>query len=132
MQANRSRDTGPENALRRRLHARGVRYRVCTLPLAGVRRTADIVFRPAKVAIFVDGCFWHCCPEHSTSPATNSDFWMPKLERNVQRDRETDALLRDAGWLSMGFWEHEDPDEAAGIVEDVARRRRAVCSPAMN
>lgn len=124
MQANRSRDTSPELALRRLLHASGLRYRVSARPLAGVRRTADLVFRPARVAVFVDGCFWHGCPEHGTRPKTNSDYWAPKLERNVERDRETDELLADAGWMSVRVWEHEDAAEAAARIAGIVSDRR--------
>src|SRR3954452_12887256 len=93
------RDTAPELALRRELHARGLRYRVDRAPVLGVRSRADIVFGPAKVAVYVDGCFWHSCPLHATSPRANADFWAEKLARNRQRDRETDDLLRERGWL---------------------------------
>ncbi len=86
----------------------GFRYRVSVRPLKPFRRTADLVFRPAKVAVFVDGCFWHSCPLHGTVPATNSEYWVPKLARNTERDRGTDQALADAGWLSIRFWEHED------------------------
>ncbi|MCX6414951.1 MAG: very short patch repair endonuclease [Actinobacteria bacterium] len=124
MQANRSRDTAPELALRRLLHAQGFRYRVSARPLKAVRRTADMVFRSAQVAVFVDGCFWHRCPVHSTDPKTNADYWTPKLRRNVERDRETDQLLADAGWVSVRVWEHEDPQEAAGLVASIVTARR--------
>lgn len=124
MQANRSRDTQPELSLRRLLHAAGLRYRVDVRPLRDVRRRADLVFRPAKVAVFVDGCFWHSCPDHGTQPATNADYWAPKLARNVERDRETDRLLRQAGWVSLRIWEHEDPIEAATRVRAVVGERR--------
>jgi DNA mismatch endonuclease (patch repair protein) len=125
MQGNRSRDTAPEIALRRLVHAQGLRYRVAVRPLPEVRRSADLVFRPAKVAVFVDGCFWHRCPLHATDPKTNSEYWRPKLDRNVERDRETDALLEQAGWLSVRVWEHEDPPTAADrIVHFVLSRRR--------
>jgi DNA mismatch endonuclease (patch repair protein) len=124
MQANRSRDTGPELALRRLLHAAGLRYRVAARPLKGVRRTADIVFGPARVAVFVDGCFWHRCPQHATDPQSNSDYWKPKLERNVERDRETDAILAEAGWLSLRVWEHESPEKAARRIAHVVLSRR--------
>ena len=124
MQSNRSRDTVPEMTLRRLLHARGLRYRVSVPPLRGVRRTADMVFGPAKVAVFVDGCFWHRCPIHGTSPKANSDYWLPKLERNVQRDRETDDVLRAAGWLSIRVREHEDLESAAVHIAEVVRQRR--------
>jgi DNA mismatch endonuclease (patch repair protein) len=89
-----------------------------------VRRTADMVFRSAQVAVFVDGCFWHRCPVHSTDPKTNADYWTPKLRRNVERDRETDQLLADAGWVSVRVWEHEDPQEAAGLVASIVTARR--------
>ncbi|MDP1878339.1 MAG: very short patch repair endonuclease [Actinomycetota bacterium] len=125
MQAIRGRDTAPELALRRLLHARGLRYRVDSPPLPGIRRRADLVFGPARVAIFVDGCFWHRCPEHATEPRTNVDYWTPKLDRNVERDRETDALLAQAGWVSVRVWEHEDAVVAARRVARIVRRRRA-------
>ncbi|MHB1164744.1 MAG: very short patch repair endonuclease [Candidatus Nanopelagicales bacterium] len=125
MQAIRGRDTAPELALRRLLHARGLRYRIDSPPLPGVRRRADLVFGPARVAVFVDGCFWHRCPEHATEPRTNVDYWAPKLDRNVERDRETDALLTQAGWVSVRVWEHEDPAVAARRVARIVRRRRA-------
>lgn len=124
MQANRSRDTSPELALRRLLHASGLRYRVAVRPIPELRRSADLVFRPAKVAVFVDGCFWHCCPAHGTMPATNADYWAPKLARNSERDRETDRALADAGWLSVRVWEHEDPEEAAARIAGLVRERR--------
>lgn len=123
MQGNRSRDTGPEMLLRRLLHAKGLRYRVAARPLPEVARTADLVFRPARVAVFVDGCFWHRCPDHGTTPKSNADYWLPKLERNVARDRETDALLVQAGWRVIRIWEHEDPGKAARSVAGIIRRR---------
>ena len=130
MLGNRSRDTAPEVALRRLLHAQGLRYRIAARPLPSVRRTADLVFRPSKVAVFVDGCFWHRCPVHGTSPKANSDYWLPKLERNVQRDRETDDLLKKAGWLSIRIWEHEDLEAAAtNHAEAVRTRRTATADP---
>lgn len=98
--ANRSRDATPELAPRRLLHAQGFRYRVAACPLKGVPRTADLVFGPARVAVFVDGCFWHRCPDHGTLPKTNPNYWKPKLKRNVERDRETHALLAASGWIS--------------------------------
>lgn len=113
MQANRSRDTKPELAIRSLLFGRGLRYRVAARPIPAVRRTADIVFTRAKIAVFVDGCFWHCCPAHYRQPATNVDYWQAKARRNVERDRETDALLAAAGWMVVRVWEHEDPAAAA-------------------
>ncbi|MFE1909570.1 very short patch repair endonuclease [Streptomyces gardneri] len=126
MSKQRSRDTGVEIALRRILHASGLRYRVHRRPLKGVRREADIVFGPAKVAVFVDGCFWHGCPEHATWPKTNSGFWREKIEKNRARDANTDALLLEAGWASVRVWEHESADEAAARVTAVVTERRAM------
>ncbi|WP_313861669.1 very short patch repair endonuclease [Mycobacterium sp.] len=125
MQSNRSRDTKPELALRSAVHARGLRYRVAAKPLTGLRRTADLVFPRAKVAVFLDGCFWHGCPEHHTVATANATFWADKVEGNRARDRDTDSRLADAGWVSVRVWEHEDPAEAARRVEDVVRTRRA-------
>jgi len=118
MSRQATRDTTPEMLLRRRLHSLGLRYRVHRQPLPGVRRTADIVFTKARVAVFVDGCFWHGCPEHATSPKTNADWWAAKLSRNVQRDAETDDLLANAGWTVVRVWEHEDPEAAAARVQE--------------
>lgn len=117
MRRQRSRDTAPELALRRRLHGLGLRYRVDHAPLPDQRRRrADIVFTRAKVAVFVDGCFWHCCPEHGTQPKVNGSYWGPKLEKNRERDHDTDDALAAAGWQVIRVWEHEDPDEAAHRV----------------
>ncbi|MFJ8165044.1 very short patch repair endonuclease [Streptomyces sp. NPDC096136] len=124
MRGNRSRDTSPERALRSLLHARGLRYRVAAKPLPGMRRTADLVFRPAKVAVFVDGCFWHGCPDHFVPPKTNPSYWRDKIGGNVRRDRETDARLAAEGWLVMRFWEHEGAAACAeAVVEAVSARR---------
>lgn len=115
MLANRRRDTSPELAVRRLIHATGLRYRVDFAPLGG-RRRADIVFTRRRIAVFIDGCFWHGCPEHATYPKRNSDYWLPKLERNIERDRETDLLLSGAGWTVLRFWEHEDPAHVAARI----------------
>jgi|SRR5689334_22455293 len=123
MQSNKSRDTKPELALRSAVHARGLRYRVSAKPLAGVRRTADLVFPRAKVAVFLDGCFWHGCPTHHTVATANAAFWADKVEANRTRDRDTDGKLAEAGWVSVRVWEHEDAVEAAARVEDVVRAR---------
>ncbi|MBJ7336681.1 very short patch repair endonuclease [Mycolicibacterium sp.] len=123
MQSNKSRDTKPELALRSAVHARGLRYRVSTRPLPAVRRTADLVFSRAKVAVFLDGCFWHGCPEHHTVASANGKFWADKVQANRERDRDTDGRLAEAGWASVRIWEHEDPAEAAQRVEDVVRAR---------
>ncbi|MDX1888144.1 very short patch repair endonuclease [Mycolicibacterium sp. 050158] len=123
MQSNKSRDTKPELALRSAVHARGLRYRVSAKPLAGVRRTADLVFPRAKVAVFLDGCFWHGCPEHHTVASANAKFWADKVQANRARDRDTDGRLDAAGWVSVRIWEHEDPVDAAQRVEEVVRGR---------
>ncbi|MEX2288998.1 MAG: very short patch repair endonuclease [Mycobacteriales bacterium] len=123
MQRQRRRDTRPELELRRALHATGLRYRVERSVIPGMRRRADIVFGPAKVAVFVDGCFWHMCPQHATAPKANADWWREKLERNRERDRDTDRLLLDQGWFPVRVWEHEDMAEAALIVVEVVRPR---------
>ena len=94
MLSNRSRDTSPELAVRRLVHAAGLRYRVAVRPVQSVRRTADLVFTRRHLAVFIDGCFWHSCPEHGTTPKTNADYWREKLERNAFRDRDTDLRLR--------------------------------------
>lgn len=125
MQRQRRRDTAPELALRRALHRRGLRYRVDRPVVRGVRRRADVVFGPAKVAVFVDGCFWHCCPVHATYPASNAQWWAEKLAGNVARDRATDLALTAAGWLVVRVWEHEDAETAARHITDVVRARRA-------
>ncbi|MEV2196712.1 very short patch repair endonuclease [Streptomyces phaeochromogenes] len=110
-----SRDTAPEVAVRRLLHAAGMRYRV-NVPVPGKpRRTIDVVFPRAKVAIFMDGCFWHGCPVHATQPKANAEWWRAKLDKNMARDLETTEHLAAAGWTVLRFWEHES-------AEDVARR----------
>ncbi|MER7511492.1 very short patch repair endonuclease [Streptomyces lavendulae] len=130
MQAIRSRDTKPERLIRSLLHAQGLRYRVAARPLPNLRRTADIVFRPAKVAVFIDGCYWHGCPEHYVPPKTNSGYWSGKVAGNMARDRDTDQRLRDAGWTVLRFWEHEPSSEcalriAAAVDKSRARRKAA-------
>ncbi|MFD4695399.1 very short patch repair endonuclease [Streptomyces sp. NPDC058463] len=124
MQAIRSRDTKPELLIRRLLHAQGLRYRVAAKPLPDLRRTADIVFRPAKLAVFVDGCYWHGCPDHYIPPKTNSSYWSAKVLRNVTRDRDTDERLQAAGWTVLRFWEHESPDDCAHTIAAAVSRIR--------
>lgn len=119
------RDTPPERRLRSALYALGARYRLQVAPLEGVRRRADIVFPRERVAVFVDGCFWHGCPQHGTLPKANRVWWRSKLEANHRRDDDTNRRLRDAGWQPIRVWEHEDPGEAAAaIVSCVHARRR--------
>jgi DNA mismatch endonuclease (patch repair protein) len=110
-------------AVRRELHARGWRFRL-GIQVPGVpRRTIDIALVTPKVAVFVDGCFWHACPDHGTAPRANGEWWSAKLERNVWRDRDTDANLQAAGWRVVRVWEHEQPSDAADRVEVMLGRR---------
>lgn len=121
MRAQRRRDTAPEVALRRELHRRGARFFVDRAPLPGLRRRADLVFPRKHVAVYVDGCFWHSCPQHATSPKNNAQWWADKLAANVVRDRDTDTRLAAAGWSVVRIWEHEDPAEAADRVQAALR-----------
>jgi len=123
MRSNKGKDTKPEIALRSAVHALGLRYRVSARPLKEVRRTADLVFTKARVAVFLDGCFWHGCPEHHTVAVTNATFWADKVASNRSRDRDTDQRLQDAGWVSVRIWEHENPCDAALRVRDVILAR---------
>ncbi|MDX3237070.1 very short patch repair endonuclease [Streptomyces sp. ME03-5709C] len=117
MAAIKRRDTKPERVIRSLLHAAGKRYRVdVRLTLGSTRPRPDILFTRARVAVFVDGCFWHCCPEHGRQPGVNGDYWGPKLERNVSRDRAADKALTDAGWTVIRVWEHEAPNEVADRI----------------
>jgi len=130
MRRNRSRDTKPEWAVRRLLHAAGLRYRVAFRPLPGVRRTADIVFTRQRIAIFIDGCFWHGCPEHQGPlPKANASYWSAKLTRNVERDAETTTLLTDAGWSVLRYWEHEPAAEVAEEIIAAVRAANARSGP---
>lgn len=126
MQGNRSRDTKPELALRSALHARGLRYRVGIRPIADALYTADIVFRSTRIAVFVDGCFWHGCKDHGRKIATNTNYWNAKITRNRERDATVNKMLRDAGWLPVRVWEHESPETAADrIATLVAKSKQA-------
>ncbi len=125
MQGNRGRDTRPELAVRSAAHALGLRYRVGVSPLPGLRRTADLVFTRAKVAVFVDGCFWHGCPEHHRPARRNGEFWAAKIQGNVSRDADTDSRLLAAGWRVIRIWEHEAADAAAARIKEAVRSRRS-------
>ena len=122
MQANRRRDTRPELALRSALHRAGFRYRCdFRIDLPGGRVRPDIVFTRKRVAVFVDGCFWHCCPEHGSKPSVNKSYWSPKLALNVERDARNTVWLTDAGWTVVRIWEHEDVAAALEQVTAVLR-----------
>lgn len=126
MLANGRRDTKPEMAVRRAVHSRGLRYVVDARPLPWLNRRADLVFTRARVAVFVDGCYWHGCPEHGTKARANADYWAPKIAGNIARDRDTDRRLAAAGWAVVRAWEHEDPDDVAlAVVTAVREHSRA-------
>lgn len=119
-----TRDTAAEMAVRRELHRRGFRYRVNQrIPEVGGTKP-DIVFSKERVAIFVDGCFWHRCPEHASYPRANADWWATKLERNVERDQATKQRLEEQGWHVVRIWEHVAPTEAADIVQAAVLQHR--------
>lgn len=125
MRGNKKRDTGPERALRSALHRRGLRFRT-DYPLrleTGRPIRLDVAFTRQRIAVFVDGCFWHQCPEHCSVPRSNRSYWEPKLTKNVQRDRRVDASLEAAGWIPVHVWEHEEPETATARVEAAIRGR---------
>ena len=125
MQQQRRQDTTPELAVRRELHARGLRYFVHRRPLPELRRQADLVFPRERVAVFVDGCFWHGCPEHGRREIRqNTWYWPEKIASNRRRDQDTDKRLHAAGWLSVRVWEHQEPARAADEIETVVIGRR--------
>lgn len=123
MSVLRKRDTGPELAVRRLLHAAGLRYRVAW-PVPGQRRrTIDIAFTRARLAVHIDGCFWHGCPVHATSPKANADWWAEKIAANRARDADVTAQLEGLGWDVLRFWEHEKPEDVATRVMEFLRDR---------
>ncbi|WP_411700880.1 very short patch repair endonuclease [Conyzicola sp.] len=116
MLGNRSRDTKPELLVRRALHAQGYRFRVDLRPEPTLRTRSDIVFTKRRVAIYIDGCFWHGCPTHGTTPKSNVDYWAPKLARNIERDRESTRALQERGWVVLRFWEHQPVGEVVAAI----------------
>jgi DNA mismatch endonuclease (patch repair protein) len=122
MQSNRGKDTKLELRVRRALHALGLRYRLQRKVPGSNRRTIDVAFPRQRVAVFIDGCFWHGCPTHHTVARTNGDYWAAKVARNRQRDQDTDRLLAEAGWTSARFWEHQSTEE---IVDRIVRLVRS-------
>ncbi|MFF6780233.1 DNA mismatch endonuclease Vsr [Streptomyces sp. NPDC012510] len=124
MSRQASKDTAAELAVRRLLHAAGLRYRV-EFPVPGMaRRRIDVAFTSVKVAVLIDGCFWHGCPQHATQPKSNAEWWRQKLDRNMARDAETTEHLVAAGWEVLRFWEHESAEDVALRVATAVTRRR--------
>lgn len=123
MQATRRRDTKAEIQVRRLLHASGLRYRVDWPLPTNPRRRADIAFTKSRVIVFIDGCFWHRCPQHYVAPRSNEAFWDDKIKENVTRDQTTTSALEQAGWRVMRFWEHEDPSSVAAVIRSVVEGR---------
>jgi DNA mismatch endonuclease (patch repair protein) len=123
MRGNRSRDTRPELAVRSAAHKLGLRYRVSARPLPDLRRSADLVFSGARVAVFVDGCYWHGCPDHYVPSLSNQDYWHEKIDRNRARDTDTNDRLLAAGWLPIRVWAHENPESAAKAIAKIVASR---------
>ena len=117
----RQKGTDAELLLRKALHSKGLRYRLHVPLLTRPRRVADIVFSSVRVAVFVDGCFWHGCPEHASWPKSNAQFWREKIETNRARDADTDRRLRASGWRVVRVWSHESAGDAADRIEDIVR-----------
>jgi len=131
MKANKRKDTAPELRVRRALHAQGLRFRKSARISTRSRNViADVVFTRSKVAVFVDGCFWHSCPIHGVSPRSHPDYWSAKLQRNRDRDRDVDSALRIDGWIPVRIWEHSDAAAATAqvfrAIEESNRAGRAV------
>ena len=124
MKSQKTRDTKCERDIRKILYSRGLRYRVDTRPLIEVNRKADIVFRSPKVAVFIDGCFWHGCQEHRRPSKSNSEWWANKISSNQTRDRDTDSRLDSAGWKVIRAWEHENPEVVAARIGAAVMERR--------
>lgn len=119
MQSNRGKNTALELSIRSGLHRAGLRFRKHRRPLPDLRCEADVVFPRERLAVFIDGCFWHGCPEHATRPATNREWWATKLDRNLERDAKNDARLQEAGWVVLRIWEHEEVGAAVGRVAEL-------------
>lgn len=129
MQAQRRVGTAAELAVRRACHGLGLRYLVNRRPVPSLRRTADMVFPRARVAVFIDGCFWHGCPDHARGRIRhNTWYWPGKIESNMRRDRDTDERLASEGWLPIRIWEHEDPVGAAERISEALHGRSAVAA----
>lgn len=129
MRSNRPRDTRPEVALRSALHAAGLRFRKHYRPIDGSRCEVDVAFTRVRMAVQLDGCFWHGCPKHATRPVTNGSWWAAKLDGTVARDRQNNELLCSHGWEVLRFWEHQPVDEIVAIVFKEVTRRRSEPAP---
>lgn len=125
MSKQQRRDTQPEVLVRRILHGRGVRYRIDVAPEPGMRCKADLLWRGLRLAVFIDGCFWHGCPDHATRPKANEAWWADKLDGNERRDRRTDLDLERLGWTVLRFWEHEEPSTVADAICSALEQLRA-------
>ena len=122
MRGNRKKDTRPEVLLRAAMHRAGLRYRTyVAIEGGGLRARADVVFPKRRLAVFVDGCFWHGCPEHATKPRTNVDYWEAKLRGNADRDRRVDQALTASGWSVIRLWEHDVDRDLEACVKRVAK-----------
>jgi DNA mismatch endonuclease (patch repair protein) len=122
MRSNKRRDTSIELNVRQRLHSAGFRYRVDYAPIAGLRRRADVVFTGIRLAVFIDGCFWHGCPIHYSAPKTNADFWRTKVDSNRFRDLDTNSKLEGYGWVVSRYWEHQSTDEIFRSIANMVTR----------
>jgi DNA mismatch endonuclease, patch repair protein len=131
MKRQRRRDTAPELAIRRILHAHGLRFFVDRRVLPEVRTKADIVFPRSQVAVFIDGCFWHRCPDHGTTPKSNQAWWVDKFATTVARDHRVDGLLRSSGWRVIRVWEHADAELAAHLISTSVRETTAKASESL-
>ncbi|WP_363114184.1 DNA mismatch endonuclease Vsr [Mycobacterium sp.] len=124
MSRQRRRDTQAELLVRGLLHARGIRFRVDARPEPDFRCKADIVWKTLHLAVFIDGCFWHGCPDHATRPRANGEWWAQKLDTNIERDRRVDTVLATRGWTVLRFWEHEEPATVADAICSQLRELR--------
>lgn len=120
MKKVRSKNTGPEMAVRRLLYASGLRYRVNYKPASPDlgRCTIDIAFPGKRIAVFIDGCFWHNCPEHGGVPKSNNVWWQKKFTENALRDARVNGILKEGGWLVQRFWEHESPEDICATIKN--------------